>query len=169
MQISVTDLKLGLNNKRFIFSPSVLPERNINFLSNKIECDISSQKMSGGNFNIHGKLFLKVGYDCVRCLENKFIDHQLPFDFDVISSRKRYNNISNRFDHIQLDKNEVYIDLSDVFADIIALAKPMKPLCKSKCKGICIICGNNKNEIKCSCTVNLKQNVWDDLKKLNIK
>jgi hypothetical protein len=38
-----------------------------------------------------------------------------------------------------------------------------------KCMGICIICGQNKNKISCSCTMSHQTSVWDDLKKLNIK
>ena len=169
MELSITDLRLGFTDKTVIFSRSILPERNIRFLNDKIECNISSRKKTSKDFNINGNLFLKIKYECVRCLDYKIIDHKLPFVIDILSFEKKIDNDSNKFDFIQLKENENHVDLGKVFADIIALAKPIKPLCSSKCLGICIICGKDKNKISCSCTISHQSNAWDNLKKLNIK
>jgi len=169
MELSRTDLKLGLTDRTVLFDPRILPERNICFLNNTIKCNISSRKKTSKDFNVYGSLFLKIKYECVRCLEDKIVDHNLPFNLTILCSDKKIDKKSYKFDFIQLKENETHIDLSIVFADIIALAQPIKPLCSSNCKGICIICGKNKNEKQCSCTINHNPNVWDDLKKLNIK
>ena len=169
MKLSRSDLKLGIIDKTVIFDPGILPERNIHFLNNNIEYIISSRKKTDKDFNINGNLFLKVKYECVRCLNDNIIDHKLPFDLDILSFDKKIDNDCDKFDFIQLKENENHVDLGKVFADIIALAKPIKPLCSSKCLGICIICGKNKNKISCSCTISHQSNAWDDLKKLNIK
>ena len=42
MKLSRSDLKLGITDKTVIFNPSILPERNIHFLNNKIEATIIS-------------------------------------------------------------------------------------------------------------------------------
>ena len=43
------------------------------------------------------------------------------------------------------------IDIDQLITEQILLAVPMKPLCNSKCPGICPVCGKNLNEGKCNC------------------
>ena len=169
MKLSRTDLNLGLIDKTVFFNPNILPERNTRFLNDKIKCNISSQKNTSKSYKISGNLFLIVKYECVRCLDDNIIDHKLPFGLEILLSDKNINNDFDKNDYLQLEEDENHIDLSKFFADIIALAKPIKPLCMPKCMGICIICGGNKNRISCSCTMTHQTSVWDDLKKLNIK
>lgn len=169
MKLSRSDLKLGITDKTLVFSHNQLPERNINFFDENIKCNISSQKKTRENFYVYGKLFIKVKYECVRCLDQNIINHNLPFNIDILSSSEANKKSPDRFDYIPFEENKKHIDLSEAFADIIALAKPIKPLCKSECLGICIICGKNKNRVNCSCNVSHQSNAWDKLKKLNIK
>jgi uncharacterized protein len=42
-------------------------------------------------------------------------------------------------------------NLSNFIREEILLQTPMKPLCDDNCKGICPICGSNKNENPCDC------------------
>jgi DUF177 domain-containing protein len=37
------------------------------------------------------------------------------------------------------------------------LSLPMKPLCRSDCRGLCVVCGTNLNREPCSC-----KPVWED-------
>ena len=41
------------------------------------------------------------------------------------------------------------MDLTDEVRQSIALAQPMKVLCKPDCKGLCEICKKSRNEVKC--------------------
>ena len=41
------------------------------------------------------------------------------------------------------------MDLTDEVRQSIALAQPMKILCKPDCKGLCAICEANRNEVNC--------------------
>ena len=43
------------------------------------------------------------------------------------------------------------IDLGDVIREQFYLALPMKPLCREDCKGLCPVCGVNRNREACSC------------------
>jgi uncharacterized protein len=49
------------------------------------------------------------------------------------------------------------IDLTDVVREQLYLALPMKPLCREECKGLCPVCGVNRNRETCTC-----QEVWVD-------
>ncbi|MCY0886674.1 MAG: DUF177 domain-containing protein [Firmicutes bacterium] len=43
------------------------------------------------------------------------------------------------------------LDLDDVIADAVALAMPMAPVCRPDCRGLCPVCGADRNEIECGC------------------
>lgn len=43
------------------------------------------------------------------------------------------------------------LDFEPVLRDILALAWPMQPLCNESCRGLCSICGTNRNVASCSC------------------
>ncbi|MDD5130766.1 MAG: YceD family protein [Candidatus Omnitrophica bacterium] len=82
------------------------------------------------DLNIHGVAFA----DCSRCL-NEF---EWVFDKDVQLS-------------YPLESGDVFIDLNPDIREEIILDYPIKPLCKTNCKGLCLKCGKNKNEGGCNC------------------
>ncbi len=49
------------------------------------------------------------------------------------------------------------IDLGEVIREQLYLALPMKPLCQEQCKGLCPVCGANRNRETCHC-----QQQWED-------
>jgi uncharacterized protein len=49
------------------------------------------------------------------------------------------------------------IDLGEVIREQLYLALPMKPLCQESCKGLCPVCGANRNRETCHC-----QHQWED-------
>ena len=79
-----------------------------------------------------------MAFECSRCLE--------IFNKDV--------NIS--FEH-SFTKQEWSVDITDIIEQNIILNIPMKPLCSDGCKGICQVCGTNKNIKDCNCMENLNK------------
>ena len=45
------------------------------------------------------------------------------------------------------------IDLGQLIHEQFQLALPMKPLCRSDCRGLCAVCGGNLNTAVCACAV----------------
>jgi uncharacterized protein len=43
------------------------------------------------------------------------------------------------------------IDLGHVVLEQFVLALPMKPLCQDECRGLCPVCGANRNREACEC------------------
>ncbi len=43
------------------------------------------------------------------------------------------------------------IDLGEVMREQFYLALPMKPLCREDCRGLCPVCGVNRNREQCEC------------------
>jgi uncharacterized protein len=49
------------------------------------------------------------------------------------------------------------IDLSDEVRDEILLAIPLQVLCQESCRGLCPVCGGNRNKVPCQCEEEQRQ------------
>ncbi len=43
------------------------------------------------------------------------------------------------------------IDLTDLVSQLLEVDEPMAPLCSEDCRGICPLCGANRNLVPCAC------------------
>lgn len=82
------------------------------------------------------ELFVPVTIQCSRCLVN--------------SQREFKKNVNL---HYPVDKLQQVIELNDDIRQEIIIDYPLKPLCKSDCKGLCSKCGKNLNQGACGCKV----------------
>lgn len=69
-------------------------------------------------------------FECTRCL--KAIEQSWSAQIEVM---------------VPIDGGPM--DLTDEVRQSIALAQPMKILCKPDCKGLCAVCEANRNEVNC--------------------
>jgi uncharacterized protein len=60
------------------------------------------------------------------------------------------------------------MELEDILREQVLLALPMQRICSDACKGICPICGNNRNETACDCKADNSGDQWDALRKLEL-
>jgi uncharacterized protein len=49
------------------------------------------------------------------------------------------------------------IDVSDEVRDEILLAIPLQVLCQESCRGLCSVCGGNRNAVPCDCEAQQRQ------------
>ena len=61
-----------------------------------------------------------------------------------------------------IDSNHV-LDLTSLTNEYIITDMPMKPLCKSNCKGLCQSCGVNQNLESCNCASQTMDPRWQAL------
>ena len=98
------------------------------------------------------RLFLAAVFDlakpCDRCGADVTRNFQMKFE--------HYLAIS-----LSGDQNDDYIETPDYTLDIdellrsdIILELPSKYLCREDCKGLCPVCGANRNIVQCDCTIN---------------
>ena len=162
MKLKISELHSGFQSKFFDISVNELPKRGTVFYDERVRCELSVKKKPEG-YKMTGRLKSRPSYECVRCLELNPVDLKLPIQF-MLSNKKRTFNEENNLEIIYFNDNTEYLDLDSIIADLIELAKPMKPLCKKNCKGLCSSCGMNKNNRSCSCKLNEENTVWDKLK-----
>lgn len=104
--------------------------------------------------NIVGTVSGTETFECSRCLIVFDKDVKVDFEFSFAKEDGEFN----LFEEIQ----------QTVILDI-----PMQPLCCDDCKGICQICGCNKNQKDCKCKEKLNNEFiaekWSKIIKINKK
>lgn len=109
---------------------------------------------TGRKVIVEGRLSTEASLRCSRCLK-EFV-HPLSIDFlDEYNPEDDWDDSDEHEltgDEMELDVyRDDEIDLAEAAREQVLLAIPMKPLCSSDCKGICPLCGQNRNVAPCAC------------------
>ena len=110
----------------------------------------------GDDVLVRGRMRARVPQTCGRCLE--------PFPFDVVAQvDTRYCPRPARGEEVELAPDDLEVDFyADDLLEVDRLLQtetelglPMKPLCRQDCRGLCPVCGGNRNVTPCVCEVRL--------------
>jgi len=96
---------------------------------------------------------------CTRCL--KPVKFYSPFVAEVIAS------FFPKEDELKIDGDE--IDIYPFLEHTVILALPSKVLCQNSCRGLCPVCGIDRNQQQCKCKNESITNSFDKLKTLKVK
>jgi len=114
----------------------------------------ATAEMVDSQIRISGELHTRVEIACARCLEP--VIEEVSRDFDLYY--RPMQSISREEEvRLKLDDTEIAffegdgLFLTDVLAEQVLLAIPMKIICRSDCKGLCPHCGANLNSNECRC------------------
>jgi uncharacterized metal-binding protein YceD (DUF177 family) len=86
---------------------------------------------------------------CARCLEPARFALDLPITVTFVPAGRGEPADSDDPDVVVFPGGE--IDISDEVRDEILLAVPINPLCTETCRGICSVCGGDRNQVACTC------------------
>jgi uncharacterized protein len=122
-----------------------------------------------GEIRIRGRLQVEMESECDRCLGPAFFP--LSADFDLF-----YRPMASiaRDEEVGIDEGEAEIgfyegaglEVADIVKEQVLLNLPMQRICSEACKGICPICGSNRNESNCQCEVKPLDDRWKALRNL---
>jgi uncharacterized protein len=132
--------------------------------------DLEARPASGGVF-LRGRL-LKSGDDyllraqvkgeleapCARCLEPARVVVDAPLVVTFVPADKDVDGdvgLDDDPDVVTFAGSEV--DVADEVRDEILLAIPVGPLCSPDCRGLCSVCGGNRNLVPCDCMEQQRQ------------
>ncbi len=101
-----------------------------------------------------GRVVADLELDCGRCLEPFPIHVDAAFDLLFLPQAEDgpadEREVQDSDVGVTFYKDDV-IDLGEVMREQFLLALPMKPLCRPDCRGLCALCGTNRNRATCEC------------------
>jgi uncharacterized protein len=106
----------------------------------------------GAEVLVRGRLTATVPLTCGRCVET--FPGRLGVDVDVrlVPRPAGADSVELGADDLDVDfYADDQIDLARVVENEAMLALPMKPLCQPDCRGLCAVCGANRNVVACTC------------------
>ena len=118
----------------------------------------------GKDFRVQGNAETVLASVCARC--GTEFSEPYSFGFEGRFSRELIDEdgedpvYAYEGDSLMLDR---------AVMDFFFLNLPMISLCKPDCKGLCPVCGANRNETECGCLQTDADNPFSLLKELNIK
>jgi uncharacterized protein len=117
---------------------------------------------------VRGSLSVRMEADCDRCLEAAVFP--IAVDFDLI-----YRPLPTALaEEVILTREESEIafyrglglELADLVREQVLLALPMQRICRPDCRGICPVCGQNRNLVSCHCRTGWQDDRWAALRDL---
>ena len=123
-----------------------------------------------GEIRVRGHLKVVMETECDRCLERV----QLPIDSDFDLFYRPAPPAGHPAEEVELREGEAEIGfyednglrLNDILREYVILSMPMHPVCSEACRGICPVCGQNRNLKSCGCEVKPADDRWAALKRL---
>jgi DUF177 domain-containing protein len=110
--------------------------------------------------------------DCCRCLEPFAVPVDSTFDLLFLPNGDRVTIGDGGEQELREDDVGVAyyqddeIDLGEVMREQFYLVQPMKPLCREDCRGLCPVCGVNRNRETCDCKTDWVDPRMEPLRKL---
>lgn len=123
-----------------------------------------------GEIRVNGHISVQMEADCDRCLEPA----RFPIDTDFELYYRPVIESTQPSQEVAIDESEAEmgfydgdgIELNDVLREDVLLELPMQRVCTPACKGICPVCGQNRNQKDCGCHAEAADDRWASLKEL---
>jgi uncharacterized protein len=110
----------------------------------------------GDRYHLVGRATAELELVCSRCAEAFRLPVDAAFDLTYLPQVANAGEGELEIGEEDLDtafyEHDV-IDLGQLLREQFYLSLPMKPLCTPACKGLCPVCGVNRNTGTCTCDV----------------
>ncbi len=114
---------------------------------------------------VRAKLTVHPTLECSRCLRsfdatlNLALDGIFVPDYDALTGEPTAELASDEFRVVE----QQYLDLSEAVRQYEQLERPLSPLCRDDCAGLCVACGHDLNEDACDCSTEAPRGRWTGL------
>jgi len=115
---------------------------------------------SGDDIYVHGSVKATIGLPCGACLQPTRVDVSVPVKMLYVFGEEK-DDRDDDADEVNIDPDDesdvaqhdgVYVELDPMIREQLILSVPMAPRCKEGCRGLCPVCGENRNEKSCGHT-----------------
>lgn len=155
MLISVEELRLHPVSISKTYPPGELDYRSTEFRQLGDLRISGVAELVGDEIRFRGHLHAELQALCDRCL----CKVQIPVESDLDLVYRPMATIA-RQEEVEVSLSELEVgffsgpgvELADLITEQVNLAIPMKIVCRPDCRGLCPICGVNRNLEACHCT-----------------
>lgn len=126
-------------------------------------------RQNGAKVTVTGRTTARAQLECDRCLKPIELLIDSTFELDYVTAEEYQAQQAVELTEADLDLSVfdgVEIDIDELVMEELLLAVPDHILCSESCKGICAICGLDKNSSACACETGTIDPRWAELKKL---
>ncbi len=109
---------------------------------------------SDDEVRVKGHVSTELETECDRCLGRALFKIDTPFDlyYKPASAVATDEEIAIGDDEAEMGFYQLPgIELEQILTEQVLLQLPMQRVCSETCKGICPVCGSNRNETDCHC------------------
>ncbi len=133
-----------------------------------LQAEGSAQLLSHsvGEIRVQGKLQVTMTATCDRCVEATTFPIESPFDLVYMPAGESAGG-EKEVDQAGIEVGFYEgngLALNDVLREVVLLALPMRLVCDEACKGVCPVCGQNRNQGECGCRQPALDDRWSGLK-----
>ena len=124
---------------------------------------------SEGEVRIQGRYTVEMAAECDRCLGRAHFPLEATLDLYY-----RPMSFIARDEEVEIGEEETEmgfyegggLELEDILREQVLLSLPMQRVCSDLCKGICPVCGGNRNQTDCGCKPESVDDRWSALRDL---
>lgn len=139
------DESLSIDETAFAASPYADASWHLEHMALQIDKD-------GDEVDVRGQVRASVPQMCGRCAEGFIAPVTAEIDLRFAPKPARADDAELGRDDLDTDfYMDDRIDLAPLIENETTLALPMKPLCDPGCRGLCPVCGVNRNLDPCAC------------------
>ena len=167
LALDVARLREGAESLDRTIQPSALPAEDDYRITAPVVLEAKAVK-DKAKVRIVGHATTTLELTCSRCLEGYPLPVDAEFDLMFLPAAEA-PGADSETELAEEDINTAFyrggvIDLGELLHEQFYLTLPMKPLCREDCKGLCPVCGANRNLTTCSC-----EQRWEDPRLAGLK
>jgi uncharacterized protein len=159
MLLDLSRLRSGVERVQRRFAPGDFPATDDFRVIAPVELEAEVRK-DAQKVRLVGRVETTLECDCSRCLEPFRIPVNATIDSLLLPASANAGEAEQEIEQEDLGVSfyrDDEIDLGELIREQFYLALPMKPLCDEACRGLCPVCGINRNRETCTC-----QSEWVD-------
>jgi uncharacterized protein len=137
-------------------------------LKSPVEVRLSVSATPTGQVVARGTIRAILDRPCRRCLEpvEPVVEEEVALVWAVPDSLGDDGDEDEDGETRVLEEGAGELDLGPALREELLLAAPMWVLCRDDCRGLCPVCGTNRNVEGCDCSLEEPDPRWDALRAL---
>jgi uncharacterized protein len=169
MRIELAGLENGKGSFAHAYAPGklVVADERLSLLeAPQVSGEI---RQKGERVHVRGHVTARVRLECDRCLKPIELPVDSKFKLEYVTAAEYEAQQAVELTEADLDLSVFdgeAIDIDELVTEELLLAIPDHVLCNDNCKGICPVCGKDRNLVDCSCATKEIDPRWAGLEKL---